>query len=902
MRYTFFIESKFTKYRAFTGVAQRHKCDTFCRGELLVDVSFGEWLKRARKAKGLTQEQLASQVNCSVSALRKIESEERRASIQLVDLFAEIFNIPPQERKSFLTFARGDLLVSGNFAGETSAHTPSSHRSNLPSSTTPLIGREKELATISEYLLKTDIRLVTLIGPPGIGKTRLSIESARETLSKFDDGTFFIPLAPIDDPSLVTTAILQTLGYVETKNLSVLEQIVDGIGTKQMLLVLDNFEHLMDGAAPLVSRLLSACSKLKIMVTSRESLRIPGEWLYSVPTLLVPKEDTIIDMGAASDFPALKLFTERARAVRSDFSLRADNIQTVASICSQLDGLPLAIELIATRIRLMSPQLLLERLNDQFVLSADGMRPEDIRQKTLNSAIDWSYRSLTEEEKNLFVNLSVFSGGFTLGAIETIFSEKQPKKTVPELIALLSDKSLLQRTLDAQGETRFTMLVIIQKFALDRLRQVGGESEMRNKHLAYFLDLAEQADKEAHGPDQIKWMDLLENELDNLRAALNWCLSSGQTQYGLQLFAALAWTWNVRWLPSEARNWFYKLRAMPNVGEYPKNYARVLNGAGLREWRTGNYAEAHSVLEESLAIWRKLGPDEDLGLAEALNRIGLLARWGDSDLNIAESYFNQSLMIYQRRNETWGTAWNLFLLGGVAIGRAQSETAFSLLQQSLELLQKSGDLWGMGRVSQFLGELHFRQENYKKALFYFNQHLLNDEKIRFMDGVSVALANLGDLHRVQGEYAQAEQYYNKSLTMSRDYGMKADIVFILYDLGLLALQQNNYPQALRYFIEFFEIARTVHGEKKAPLFFIGLAAVAAETNQAERASILFGAAQAILDTTGKLYLPFDQTEFERHIQRARDQLGTETFMALQARGRALPLKEAVTFALENQDL
>lgn len=864
----------------------------------MADVSFGAWLKRARKAKGLTQEQLALQVNCSVSALRKIESEERRASIQLVDLLAEVFTIPPQERKSFLTFARGDLLVSGNFTAEIPAYASSPHRSNLPSSTTSLIGREKELATICEYLLKTDVRLVTLVGPPGIGKTRLSIESAHETLSKFDDGTFFVPLAPLDDPSLVATAILQTLGYVETKDLLVLEQIVDGIGTKQMLLVLDNFEHLMDGAAPLVSRLLSACSKLKIMVTSRESLRIPGEWLYSVPTLPVPKEDTIIDMGIASDFPALKLFAERARAVRSDFSLRADNIQTVASICAQLDGLPLAIELIATRIRLMSPQLLLERLNDQFVLSADGMRPETVRQKTLNSAIDWSYSSLTDEEKRLFASLSVFSGGFTLEAIETIFSENYVEKTIPELIALLSDKSLLQRTLDAQGETRFTMLVIIQKFALDRLRQVGRESEMRNKHLAYFLDLAEQGDKEAHGPNQIEWMDLLENELDNFRAALNWCLSSGQTQYGLQLFAALAWTWNVRWLPSEARNWFYKLRAMPNVGEHSKNYARVLNGAGLREWRTGNYAEANSFLEEALAIWQKLGPDADLGLAEVLNRLGLLARWGDADLNIAESYFNQSLVIYQKRNEIWGAAWNLFLLGGVAINRAQSETAFSLLQQSMELLQKLGDVWGIGRVSQFLGELYFIQENYKKALFYFNQHLLNDEKIRFMDGVSVALANLGDLQRIQGEYAQAEQYYTKSLKMSRDYGMKADVVFILYDLGLLALQQKNYPEALRYFIEYFETSRPVHGEKSAPRFFIGLAAVAAETNQPEHAAKLFGAAHGLLDAANNRILPFDRAELFRHIQIAKDQLGLAVFDAIASEGRSMELDHVLAYALE----
>ena len=865
----------------------------------MADISFGEWLKRARKAKGLTQEQLAGQVNCSVSALREIESEERRASVQLVNLFIEVFNVPLDQQKAFLKFARGDLHFSSeNFTGEMLSQVPSLHRSNLPTPATSLLGREKELATICEYLLKTDIRLVTLIGPPGIGKTRLSIESAHETITNFNDGIFFVPLAPLDDPSLVSAAILQTLGYVETKNLSALEQIVDGIGAKQMLLVLDNFEHLMDGAAPLVSRLLSACSKLKIMVTSRESLRISGEWLYSVPTLLIPKDDAIIELETASNFPALKLFTERARAVRSDFSLRADNIQAVASICAQLDGLPLAIELIATRIRLMSPQLLLERLNDQFVLSADGMRPETVRQKTLNNAIGWSYSSLTEEEKNLFANLSVFSGGFSLGAIETIFSESPTEKTVAELIALLSDKSLLQRTLDTQGETRFTMLVTIQKFALDRLRQVDGENEMRNKHLAYFLDFAEQADKEAHGPSQIEWMDRIENELDNFRAALHWCLSSEQTQYGLQLFAALAWTWNVRWPPSEARNWFYKLRAMPNVDEHPKNYARVLNAAGLREWRTGNYSEARSVLDESLAICLNLGADGELVQAEALNRLGLLTRWRNQDISVSESYFNQSLMIYQNREETWGVAWNLFLLGGVAIGRAQNETALSLLQQSLELFQKLGDLWGIGRVSQFLGQLYFRQEDYKKALFYFNQHLFNDEKIRFMDGVAVALSNLGEFHRIQGEYIQAEQYYTKSLMIDRDYGMKADLMGNFYDLGLLALQQNNYPEALNYFNEFFKTAQTVNGTISAPDFFIGLAAVAAGTNQPERAARLFGSAQGIFESTGGRMMPFNRAEFDRHIQIAKDILGGNTFEALAAEGRQLTVEQVITYAID----
>jgi len=324
----------------------------------LVEVSFGEWLKRQRNGRGLTQEQLAQQIGCAAITLRKIESEERRPSAQIIERLSEILHISPDEQTAFLRFARGDWKSAPAVESADSPWHPSdlSPLSNLPASATSLIGREQDVAIVCEYLSRDDVRLVTLIGPPGIGKTRLSIEGARQSLHNFPDGVVFVALAPLDDSTLIAFTLAQTLGYVGVKNLSTSEQLRDGIGDKQMLLVLDNCEHLVEGIAALASDLLSVCPHLKILTTSRESLRAPGEWQYSVPTLNVPKENSVMDLETASQFPALILFAERARAVRSDFTLNADNLQPVASICAQLDGLPLAIELIAARIRLMSPR------------------------------------------------------------------------------------------------------------------------------------------------------------------------------------------------------------------------------------------------------------------------------------------------------------------------------------------------------------------------------------------------------------------------------------------------------------------------------------------------------------------------------------------------------------------
>ncbi len=730
----------------------------------MVEIFFGEWLKRQRKTLGLTQEQLAARIHCSAINLRKIEAGERRPSEQTALSLAQIFSIPSSEKKNFLLFARGGMRSERSFPWNLPAKAA---RTNLPSSVTDFIGREQEIEFLRGYLANPSIRIITLVGPPGIGKTRLVIETARASLADFSDGVIFVPLAPLDNPSLIAPSIIQAIGFVEANKQPLVKQIAQGIGDRRMLIVLDNCEHLIDDVSPLASELLSACPFLKIIATSRESLRIPGERLYHIPTLNVPKENFTVDVTSAASFPALTLFAERARAVRADFMLTAENIQAVAAICAQLDGLPLAIELISTRIRLMSPQALLERLTDSFVLSADGMRAVSARQKTLNNAIGWSYSFLPAEEQKLFSSLSVFSGGFTLKSVEAAFSGTFTGKLMADLVASLSDKSLLQRTLDNRGETRFNMLVTIQQFALDRLRNTGDETNARNQHLAYFLDLAEIGDKEMRGPSQVQWADLLESEHDNFHAALDWAVSNQKTESALCLLCALGWPWEVRSHYTEALGWLNKIRTLPDVSNYPLILARTLNHIGRYLWTQENIHEAQSLLEESRAISLKLGVEGELCRAETLTWLGLVV----DDANTTRSILEEGLEINQKWGDERGVALSTFHLGILENDQNHADKALSLLEKSLALFRQFGDLFFISRVLIYLGYLFLKQGDYDKARYFFEEHLQIDTEIQFWDGIANGWRDLGNLHRQQGDIEKAEKYYEQGRVVCREHGL-----------------------------------------------------------------------------------------------------------------------------------
>ena len=718
--------------------------------------SFGYWLRLKRKALDLTREALADRVGCSVSTLRKLEEEERRPSAQITELLAEIFKIPPTERTAFLQFARGDWRSAPSVDDDeapwrVSTQALTQHpRSNLPATFTSLIGRTKDIVAVQDYLTHPDIRLVTLIGAPGIGKTRLSIASAKESLSEFPDGVFFVALAPLDQPSLIPSAISQALGYIEKNNLSPEEGLIEGIGTKRMLLVLDNCEHLIDDVARLASSLLSACSHLEILTTSREALQIPGEWLYAVPALDMPKEYTFIDVETVSEFPALVLFAERARAARSDFALNRENIRFAASICAQLDGLPLAIELIAARVKTLSIEQIAVRLDSRIALLTSGSRIAPSRQQTLRTTLDWSYELLTETERELFRQLSVFVGGFTLEALEVV-ALLDSDELILDALSRLVDKSLL--LVEQQDQPRYRFLEPIRQYARDKLSETQESNLIQDRHLNYYLRVAEEAEPHLFGVWQQAWKNRLELDHDNLRIALAWSLESNQIEAGLKMAGALAWFWHSKGHLSEGNLWLEKLLAS-GIGDQGKERAKALRASSILSTGTGDYIRAKAFAESSVKLYREVGDNRGAGLV--LADLGASLHWDGKEEESIES-----------------------------------------LEESLRLLRATGDRWGIAYALLWLGDTWFRMGDIERAATTWEESLGITEELGDHYLVAWSLGGLADVTRLRGDYKRAAGMFKKSLSLYQRSGNKVGPPFSLEALGLVAVALGDAKRAAR---------------------------------------------------------------------------------------------------------
>jgi predicted ATPase/transcriptional regulator with XRE-family HTH domain len=541
--------------------------------------SFGLWLKHRRKNLDLTQVDLARQVGCSAALIRKFEAEERRPSAQTCERFAEIFQIPQNEMKNFLLFSRGDWQKSiSDHPQEFPWHSQQNRSiTNLPAATTPFVGHSADMENLQKYLKNETIRLVTIIGPPGIGKTRLSLEIAHQFTTKFEGGTYLIPLANLDDASLIFPAIVKEIGKDFTNNADHLNDIRQLFSHQPFLLILDDFEHLIDHGTEMVMELLTSSPNLKILITSREALHVPGEWLYPISPLTIPDDSQLQTMkiDQLAEFEALQLFNLRAQAVDPNFSIDQSNIKEITQICRQLDGLPLAIELFATQTRMMSLQQLLDNISNSSMLHAHVLRTTSDRQKTLFNAIEWSFQFLSEEEQKLFARLSVFTGGFTLNSVRSFFRQINLDQPTEDQITSFYDKSLLNHKYDQSGEFRFCMLLTIVLFARERLSKLGEETVLREQHLIFFSELANSWYRELFNTNIELLLENIKAEYYNFQTALEWGTHQNKLKEVINLLDIICESWSLLGHSEEIQFWVERIKSSQSFHKHVDYFDQI---------------------------------------------------------------------------------------------------------------------------------------------------------------------------------------------------------------------------------------------------------------------------------------------------------------------------------------
>lgn len=725
---------------------------------------------------------------------------------------------------------------------------------NLPVQLTSFIGRQKEMAEVNRLLRNT--RLLTLTGTGGCGKTRLALEVAAGLLEEFPDGVWLAELAPQSDPALVPQTVASVLGIREEPRRPLLATLSDDLRPKQLLLLLDNCEHLIGACAQFAEALLKACPHVKILATSREGLDIPGELTWTVPSLSVPGarpgHDISLPASELAQYEAVQLFVDRAAAGQPKFALTDQTAPAVAQICCRLDGIPLAIELAAARTRALTTDQIAARLDDRFLLLTQGKRTELPRHQTLRAVIDWSYDLLSDAERALFLRLSVFAGGWALEAAEAVCAgDGIEQAEVLDLLTHLVDKSLVIAEAAGKAE-RYRMLETVQRYSHDRLMGSGRMEATRNQHLKFFLGLAEQAQSELRGGQQKAWLDRLETEHDNLRAALAWALET-EPVAGLKLAGSLSRFWEVRGYFSEVRQWLE--RALAQASQVPAEArAGALESAGFLAWRQTDHQRALGLLEECLRLNRELGNEQ--GVAKALR-----------------------------------------MLGNVASDQGNNERAWALYEEALVLARKAGDKWNIWALLNNLGIVELQLGDYPRASALYQESLAISKELGDKLGVAYALGNLGEVAHDQRDYAKARDYYEQSLDIARGLGDKYLVGLILNNLGEVARAQGDLERAGALNTESLTIARELGNKKGIAATLEGLANVAGAQGQAGCAAKLFGAAEALREAIGVPMEPSKRAEHDRIVAAVRSALGEDAIAAAWAEGRAMTLEQAIAYAL-----
>ena len=759
-------------------------------------------------------------------------------------------------------------------------------KNNLPLQLTTFLGRTAELAELKGLLARG--RLITLLGTGGIGKTRLAIELASEALEDFGY-VWLAELGAVSDPALVAPTLMTAIDVREQAGRSDIDALIDYFASKSALIVLDNCEHLVQPSARLAQSLLAACPTLKIIATSREELGVPGETPWRVPTLPVPDPERLPALEQVAESAAVALFVDRATAASPSFQLTKENASQVVQVCQRLDGIPLAIELAAKRLSLLSLPQMITRLDDRFRLLTGGGRTALPRQQTLRAAIDWSHELLAEPERILLRRVSVFAGGFSLELAEEICAwNPLDAADALDLLGTLVSKSLVVYD---EAASRYRLLETIREYAVERARSAQEEGELQTRHRTRFLTLAEEAEREMHGPAQLDWFDLIDREIANFRAAFDSCLANNDATAALRIAAGLGLYWRAR----------------------------------------GRFTEGRGLLERGLA------PKEAVPAtlrARALAWASYLAIYQGAYTQ-AQIRGEESLNLYTAGEDGWGMGFALQTLGAVALNQDDYPSAARLEQESVRYLRQTGDTDGLGLSYVYLGVIALRRGEYPEAMGLLEQALLNFREVGDMRRVSIALRLMGEVELCQGHYTPATSLLDESLGLVREAKDRVDLGLTVYLLGQAARAAGDFPRAKALFEESLAVAREFNDTLSAGLALCelatvarqvgellvaialveeslrtldprekfgivaclhALAMVASEEGAAERAAILFGASHRLREEIGAPIPPFERDDYDQSAVRVKSQLGEDEFARLLAEGRSLTVDAAITFA------
>jgi predicted ATPase/class 3 adenylate cyclase/DNA-binding CsgD family transcriptional regulator len=771
--------------------------------------------------------------------------------------------------------------------------TLDAYPNNLPAQPTPFIGREKEVGAVGHLVQREEVRLVTLTGPGGVGKTRLGLQVAAELSDRFTDGVFFVNLAPLSEAALVVSTIAQTIGILEMGGQLLLERLKEQLQQKQVLLLLDNFEQVVSAAVQ-VADLLSACPQLKVLVTSREVLHVRAEHEFAVPPLALPDPTYLSDLAALSQYEAVALFLERTQATKPDFQLTAANARAIAEICTRLDGLPLAIELAAARIKLLPPQALLARLGQRLRVLTSGTRDVPARHQTLRNTIEWSYDLLDAQEQRLFRRLGVFVGGGTPEAVEAMSNTAGgTDEGVLEGIASLLDKSLLQRTERDGEEPRFVMLETIREYGLEVLAS-GGEAEaMRQAHAIYYLALAEQAEQELNGQQQIAWFERLEREHDNLRAALSWFLeqgSDGQSgELGLRLSGALWQFWFIRGFVSEGRQWLERVLEISR-GVRSAVRAKALVGAGQIATLQDDFGQTEVLCGEGLALYRELG--DRRGSATALSSLGYAALMR-SKYAVARALEEEALALFREVGDTEGSVLALQILASVLFYQGEYARAYTLLEESRVLSEVAGNVRDHAASLMLLGLVLLFQGDLARAFERLEESLYVSKEVGYKRNIGLSIYFLGLVTFLQGDVARARSLLEESLVFFKEVGERGRIAQVFASQGLISFSQSDYAMARVLMVEGLKISLELDYKWDIVGCLEGLAAVVTAQGEPVRAVWFMSAAQALREAIKTPLPSFFQAMHEFTIASVRTQLGGQAFDAAWAEGRTMTLEQAL---------